>query len=97
MAALCAGFRPHFNDPVGFLQNLCIMIDQNDGVPIGNQIVHHTGKPHNIGGMQTDGGLVQHIENTGGAVAHRAGKLHPLALSGGECGCRTVKRQIAKA
>ena len=97
MTALCAGLRSHFDDPVGLLQNLCIMIDQNDGVSICDEIVHHTGKPHNIGGMQTDGGFVQYIENAGGAVADGTGKLHPLALSGGECGCRTVKRQIAKA
>ena len=47
--------------------------------------------------MQADGRLVQHIEHTGGTVAHRTGQLHPLALTGGKSGRGAVQRQVAKA
>ena len=46
--------------------------------------------------MQADAGFVQHIEHPGGAVAHGAGQLHALALSGGKGRGRTVQREIAQ-
>ena len=81
----------HFDNPVGFFQNLRIVIDQNHGVAVGNKIVHDPGQPHNVGRMQPDGRLVQHIENARCTVAHSAGKLHPLALTGRKCRGGTVK------
>ena len=47
--------------------------------------------------MQTDGGLIQYIEDAGGAVTHGASKLHPLPLAGGECGCGSIKGQVAES
>ena len=38
--ALCSGFRSHLNEPVGFLQDLRIVIDQQDGISIHDQIMH---------------------------------------------------------
>ena len=73
------------------------MIDQNDGVAVGHQIVHHAGKPNNVGGMQPDGGLIEHIENTRCAVADGAGQLHSLPLAGGERRGRAVQRQITQS
>ena len=96
-AARCPGPRPHLDDPVGLLQNLRVVIHQQDGVPVRHQIVHHAGESHNVGRVQTDGGLVQHIQDAGGAVSDRAGKLHPLALARGKSGRRPVKREIRKA
>ena len=46
--------------------------------------------------MQANGGLIQHIEDTAGAVAHRPGQLHPLPLPGGEGGGRPVQGQIVQ-
>lgn len=51
------------------------MVDQNDGVAVGDQIVHHTGQAHDIRRVQADGRLVKHIEDAGRAVAHCAGQL----------------------
>ena len=94
IAAFCTCLRSHFHDPVGFLQNLRIVVDQNDGITVGYQIVHHAGQPHNVCRVQTDGRLIQHIQNACRAVADGACKLHPLALAGGERGGGTVKREI---
>ena len=97
MTALRACFGTHFDDPIGFFQNLCVVIDQNHGIAVRYQIVYHTGQPHNVGGVQSDGRLVQYIENARRAVAHGAGKLHTLTLARGKRRSRTVKRQIAKS
>ncbi len=63
-----AVIRLHASPTVGLLHNLRIVNDQNDGAPVCDQIVHHTGKPHSVGRVQADGWHVQHIENAGGAV-----------------------------
>ena len=47
--------------------------------------------------MQTDGGLIQHIQDAGGAVADSTGQLHSLALASGERRRCAVKRQVAQA
>ena len=73
------------------------MIYQHDRIAVGDQIVHHARKAFQIGGMQADGGLVQDVEHSGGAVADCACQLHPLALSGGKRRRSTVQRKIRKA
>ena len=37
--------------------------------------------PSNVGRMQTDGRLIQHVQHARGAVSHGTGQLHPLPLS----------------
>ena len=85
--ALGSRLRPHLHDPIRLFQDLGIVIHQNHRVAVGDQIVHHTSQPHNVGGMQPDARLVQHIQHAGGAVAHRARQLHPLPFAGGQGGC----------
>ena len=97
MAAFGARLGAHFDDPVGLLQDLCIVIDENHGVAVSHQIVHHAGQAHDIRRVQTDRRLVEHIEDASRAVAHGAGELHALPLAGGEGRGRAVERQVAEA
>ena len=96
-AAVGSGSRPHFDDPVRLRENLRIVIHQHHRISVGNQILHHASQPHNIGGMQTDGRLIQHIQDARSAVPDRSCQLHPLPLSGGQGGGSTVQRQIAES
>ena len=73
------------------------MVDQNDGVAVIHQIVHHAGEADDVGRVQTDGRLIQHVEDARRAVAHGTGQLHPLALAGGERGSRAVERQVTES
>ena len=84
LAAVGPGLRAHLQYPVRLPQNLGVVVHQQHGVSIGHQILHHPGEPHNVRGVQPYGGLVQHVEHPGGAVAHRSSQLHPLALPGGQ-------------
>ena len=97
MAALQAGLRPHLHDPVSLRQNLCVVVHQYDGIAVCYEVVHDSFQPFDVGGMQSDGGLVQHVEHPGGAVADSTGQLHPLALPGGEGGGSAVQGKVAKA
>ncbi len=86
-AAAGTRLRPHLDHPVGMPQNAGIVIDQHHRVAVRYQIIHHAGQPLDIGRMQADRRLIQHVEHTGCAVAHGAGKLHTLPLP-----CRKSRR-----
>ena len=73
------------------------MIHQDDRIAIGHQVTHDPREPRDVGRVQADGRLVQHIEHTGGAVAHRPGQLHPLAFTRGQGGRGPVQREIAQS
>ena len=81
--AFCSRFRSHLDKPVGILKDLCIMIDQQNGVSVSHKVMHDAAQADDICRMQPDGRFIQHIQDAGRSVAHRAGKLHSLSLSGG--------------
>ena len=66
---------------VGCGENLHIMVDKDNRVAVGDQILHHGQKSLDIARVQTDGGFVQNIEDTGGAVAYSARQLHALTFA----------------
>ncbi len=72
------------------------MVHQHHRIAVRHQIAHHAREPDDVVGVQADGGLIQHIEHAGGAVAHGAGQLHALPLARGERGGRARERQIAQ-
>ena len=97
VSALRAGGGAHFDEPVRVLEDLGIVIDQHDRVAVGDQVAHHAAQALDVRGMQADGRLVEHVEHAGGAVAHRAGQLHPLPFTGGEGGSLALERQVPQA
>ena len=78
-------------------ENPRVVIDHDDGVAVGHEVAHDAQKAIDVGRVQADGGLVEHIEHTGGLVAHGARELDALALAGRERGARAVKTQVAQA
>ena len=94
--ASCPCLRAHLDDPVGFGQKLRVVIDEYNGVPVRHEIAHHACQPGQVGGVQADGGLVEHIEHTRGAVAHGTRQLHALPLARGEGGGGAVERKISE-
>ena len=73
----------HLDDMVGMAQYLRVVVDQHDGVSVGDQVVHNTRETCDVGRMKTDGGFVEHIHHARSTVAHCAGQLHTLPLAGG--------------
>ena len=80
-AACSTRARSHFDQMIGCREYLHVMIDKDYRVAVGDQIFHHGQKPLNVARMQTDGGFVQNIEDTGGAVAYSARQLHALTFA----------------
>ena len=94
--AVSARARPHLHEPVCGGQDARVVVHHDHRVAVGEQIAHHLDEPVDVGGVQTDGRLVQHVQHAGGSVAHGAGQLHALALSGGQRGARAIEREIAQ-
>ena len=80
----------------GLLQDLRVVIDEQHGVAVGHEVVHHAVESHDVGGVQPDGRLVEDVEHAGGAVADGAGELHPLPFAGGEGGGRAVEGEVSQ-
>ena len=51
----------HLHQMVGFGEYLRIVIHQQHGIAVRHQIAHHPREAGDVGGMQPDGGLVQHV------------------------------------
>ena len=77
-------------------EHLGIVVHEDHGIAVRHEVVHHAGQSLEIGRVQADGRLVQHIEYARGAVAHRAGQLHALALAGREGRGGTVEAEVAQ-
>ena len=86
-----SGNGAHLDQIVGFRQYARVVVDNNHGVAVIHQIAHHAYQAVNIGRMQADRGLVQHIEHACRSVAHHAGELHALALTRGKRGTGAVE------
>ena len=91
ITAACSGNGAHLDQIVGFRQHTCIVVDNNHGVAVIHQIAHYAHQAVDIGRMQANRGLVQHIERTRRSVAHHAGELHALALTRGKRGAGAVE------
>ena len=91
VAAACSSNGAHLDQIISLRQHARVVVDNDHGVAVIHQIAHHTYQAVDIGRMQADRGLVQHIEHTRRSVAHHAGELHALALTRGERGTGAVE------
>ena len=96
ITAACSGNGAHLDEIIGFRQYARVVIDNDHGVAVIHQIAHHAYQAVDIGRMQTDRGLVQHIEYARRSVAHHAGELHALALTRGERSTGAIERKVIK-
>ena len=94
ITASCSGNGAHLDQIIGFRQYARVVIDNDHGVAVIHQIAHHAYQAVDIGRMQTDRGLVEHIQHARRSVAHHAGELHTLALTRGERSTGAVEREV---
>ena len=94
ITAARSGNGAHLDQIIGFRQYARVVVDNDHGVAVIHQIAHYAYQAVNIGRMQADRGLVEHIQHARRAVAHHAGKLHALALTRGERSTGAVEREV---
>ena len=73
------------------------MVHHDHRVAIAHEVVDDAEQPLDVGRMQADGGLVEHVEHAGSTRAHGAGQLDALQLAVGKRRAGTVQAQIAEA
>ena len=68
------------------------MLDDDDGIAPLHQTVQQLHDLFYIGGVQTGGGLIQHVNVA--LLVEVFGQLHPLTLTAGEGGKGLPERQV---
>ena len=71
-AAVGARAGADLDEVVRVAQHGHVVVHHHDGVAVGQKVVHDAQQPLDVRRMQPDGGLVQHVEDAGGAAAHGA-------------------------
>ena len=92
-AAFGSGSRSHFDYPVCLGEDLRVVIDEDDGVSVIDEILHDADKADDVCRMEPDGRLVQDIKNARRPVSDGAGKLHSLSLPGRESRGGTIQQR----
>ena len=68
-----SGLRPHFHQMIGMEQHLGIVIHQHHRIAVSDQIIHNPCQSNDIYRVESNGRLVQYIEDTCGSVSHGSG------------------------
>ncbi len=96
-AAVAARAGADLEDLLGLAQQLHVVVDDEHGVTVSEQVADQLDEPLDVRGVHADAGLVEHVEHAGGAVADGAGELGALALPCREGGAGPVQGEIAEA
>ena len=88
--------RTKLDEVICRAQNLNIMVDGVDAIPVCTQLLHDVQKPVDVRRMKPNGRLVEHIEYARRPISYGARKLHPLTFAHGEGRRGTVEREIAE-
>src|SRR5215468_7743468 len=97
-AAGGAAFGAEVDDPVGFLDDVEVVLDGDDGVATVDQAVEHADEAFDVGEVQAGGRLVEHVERRAARLlAELVGELDALRLAAGERVAALAEREIAEA
>ena len=97
LSTIHAGTGAKLDEMITGSEHACIVIHEDDGISMGEQIIDDAQKPIDIHRMQPDRRLVEHIEHACCAIAHGPRQLHTLSLAGRKGGRRPVQRQVVQS
>src|SRR4051794_15285613 len=81
-AAAVTALRPEVDDPVGRLDDVEVVLDDEDRVADVDQTLQHTEEATHVLEVEAGGGLVEDVDGaTGGALAELGRELHALRLT----------------
>ena len=73
------------------------MVNQQNGVAVSCQIFHDTDQPLDVGRMQPNRRLIQHIDDSCCTISDTSGQLHTLTLSRGKSRTCPVEAKVRQA
>ena len=83
-AAVLAGAGPHIHDPVGFAHGVFVMLNHDKRIAHIAQLSQGFDEAAVIALVQTDGGLVEHVEHADQAGTNLGCEADALRLTAGE-------------
>ena len=95
-AAVGARAGSDLDEVVRVAQHGHVVIHHHHGVAVGQKVVHDAQQPLDVRRMQPDGGLVQYVEDAGGAAAHGAREGHALTLAVRKRLAGTVEGEVSQ-
>ena len=89
-----AGPRAEIHQVVGMLQRVAVVFDHDEGIAEIAQVLQGLDQPEIIPRVESDRGLVQHVEHAGQSRSDLAGQADPLRLAARKRGRTAVERQV---
>ena len=92
-----AAFGAEVDDPVGGLDHVEVVLDDDDGVPLRREAVEHLEQLADVVEVQAGGGLVEDVERLARALLDQlAGQLDALGLAAGEGRRRLAELEVVE-
>src|SRR5579872_7298755 len=96
-AASFAALRPEINDPVGLLDDVEVMLDDEHGVTKRHEALKNVEELANIIEVKTRRGLVENVERAASlALRKLAGELDALGFTAGKSRCRLPELDVSE-
>ena len=97
LAAALAGAGAEVDDVIGLADDLRLVLDDDDGVLLGAQLLEDPHQPLAVARVQADRRLVEDVERVDQRGADRAGQVDARQLAAGERARLAVERQVVEA
>ena len=98
LAAVGAAFGAEVDDPVGFLDDVEVVLDGDDGVAAVDQAVQDVDQLLDVGEVQAGGRLVEDVERRAARfLAELVGELDALRFAAGERVAALAEGEVAEA
>ena len=98
LSTTCATFRTHVDQVVRNLDDVHVVFDHEDRIPMIDQAVQHTDQLFHIIEVQAGGRFIEDVEcSTGIAFAEFRGELYTLCFTATDSGTALSERHISEA
>src|SRR4051812_4911712 len=98
LAPARAALRAHVDEPVGALDDVEVVLDDDDGVALVDKPLENPEQLADVLEVQTGGRFVEHVDRAAsGPLLQLRGELDPLCLTAGERRRRLTEPHVAEA
>ena len=95
LAATIASLRSKVHDPVGGLDHVQVVLDDDDSIAMVTQVVQHREQLFDVMKVQAGGGFIENIQGLAGvALGQFPGQFYPLRLATGQRGRSLTQAHI---
>ena len=97
LAAFFTGQGAQVDDIIGLANNLRVVLDHHDRIPVVAQVLQNTDQTLTVARMQANRRFVQNIQGVDQSGTNRRGQVHPFQLAAGQGAGLPVQGQVFHA